>query len=74
MFISEQDAIVKADASSLCVVCDTTRPDMVEGPDLLEAVQRVAVVDHHRRAAQYIENAAISLHETYASSACELVA
>lgn len=74
VFISEQDAIVKVDASSLCVVCDTTRPDMVEGPDLLEAVQRVAVVDHHRRAAQYIENAAISLHETYASSACELVA
>ena len=74
VFISEQDAIVKADAASLCVVCDTTRPDMVEGPDLLEAVQRVAVVDHHRRAAQYIENAAISLHETYASSACELVA
>ena len=74
VFISEQDAIVKADASSQCVVCDTTRPDMVEGPDLLEAVQRVAVVDHHRRAAQYIENAAISLHETYASSACELVA
>ena len=73
VFISEQDAIVKADASSLCVVCDTTRPDMVEGPDLLEAVQRVAVVDHHRRAAQYIENAAISLHETYAPSACELV-
>ena len=74
VFISEEDAIVKADAASLCVVCDTTRPDMVEGPHLLEAVQRVAVVDHHRRAAQYIENPAISLHETYASSACELVA
>ena len=74
VFISQEDAIVKADAGSLCVVCDTTRPDMVEGPDLLDAVQRVAVVDHHRRAAQYIENAAISLHETYASSACELVA
>ncbi len=74
VFISQEDAIVKADAGSLCVVCDTTRPDMVEAPDLLDAVQRVAVVDHHRRAAQYIEHAAISLHETYASSACELVA
>ena len=74
VFISQEDAIIKADAASLCVVCDTTRPDMVEGPDLLDAVQRVAVVDHHRRAVQYIENAAISLHETYASSACELVA
>ena len=74
VFISQEDAVIKADAGSLCVVCDTTRPDMVEAPDLLDAVQRVAVVDHHRRAAQYIENAAISLHETYASSACELVA
>ncbi len=74
VFITQEEAIIKADAASLCVVCDTTRPDMVEAPDLLAAVQRVAVVDHHRRAAQYIENAAISLHETYASSACELVA
>ena len=74
VFISQEDAIVKADAGSLCVVCDTTRPDMVEGPDLLDAIHKIAVVDHHRRAAQYIENAAISLHETYASSACELVA
>ena len=74
IFISQEDAVIKADASSLCVVCDTTRPDMVEAPDLLDAVSRVAVVDHHRRAAQYISNAAISLHETYASSACELVA
>ena len=74
VFISQEDAIVKGDAGSLCVVCDTTRPDMVEAPDLLDAVERVAVVDHHRRAAQYIEHAAISLHETYASSACELVA
>lgn len=74
VFITQEEAIFKADAASLCVVCDTTRPDMVEGPQLLEAIQQVAVVDHHRRAAQYIENAAISLHETYASSACELVA
>lgn len=74
VFINQEEAIIKADAGSLCVVCDTTRPDMVEAPDLMDAVSRVAVVDHHRRAAQYIENAAISLHETYASSACELVA
>ena len=74
VFINQEEAIIKADAGSLCVVCDTTRPDMVEAPDLLDAVSRVAVVDHHRRAAQYIEHAAISLHETYASSASELVA
>ena len=33
----------------------------------------MAVIDHHRRAATYIENAAFSFHEPYASSAAELV-
>lgn len=72
-FISEQDAILMADPASLLVVVDTSRPELVEAPALLQTVQRVAVIDHHRRAASYIENAAISVHETYASSASELV-
>ena len=72
-FIGEQDAMLLADQSSLVVVVDTSRPELVEAPSLLQAVQRVAVVDHHRRAADYIENAAINMHETYASSASELV-
>ena len=72
-FITEAEAIEMADASSLCIVADTSRPDNAEAPELLETIQRVAVIDHHRRAASYIENAAISLHETYASSASELV-
>ena len=33
----------------------------------------MAVIDHHRRAATYIENAALNFHEPYASSASELV-
>ena len=40
---------------------------------LLESCNRVAVIDHHRRAATYIENAAFNFHEPYASSASELV-
>ena len=55
------------------MVVDTSRPELVEAPGLLQSVSRVAVIDHHRRAASYIENAAISVHETYASSASELV-
>ena len=42
-------------------------------PELLEVCPRVAVIDHHRRAATYIEGAALNYHEPYASSACELV-
>ena len=55
------------------MVVDTNRPELVESRQLLDACNRVAVIDHHRRAATYIENAALNFHEPYASSASELV-
>ena len=73
VFLSPGDAFLKMRADTLLVVVDTNRPDMVESTQLLESCNRVAVIDHHRRAASYIENAAFSFHEPYASSACELV-
>ena len=33
----------------------------------------MAVIDHHRRAATYIQNAALTFYEPYASSVCELL-
>ena len=62
-----------ADSRSLVVVVDTNRPEQVQAQELLESCNRVAVIDHHRRAATYIEGAALNYHEPYASSACELV-
>ena len=73
VFLAPGDAFLQMKADTLLVVVDTNRPDMVESPQLLESSNRVAVIDHHRRAASYIENAAFSFHEPYASSACELV-
>ncbi|MEA4919578.1 MAG: DHH family phosphoesterase [Clostridiaceae bacterium] len=73
VFISEDEAMLRADAQSLLVVVDTSRPDIVEAPRLLESIQKVAVIDHHRRSANYIEKTAINMHEPYASSASELV-
>ncbi len=73
VFVSANEAFLRSEAGSLLVVVDTNRPDFVESPQLLEACNRVAVIDHHRRAASYIENAALNFHEPYASSACELV-
>ena len=71
--ISGQDALLLCDNRSTLIVVDTNRPDQVESRPLLEAISRVCVVDHHRRAADYIEPVAINLHEPYASSASELV-
>ena len=73
LFISGQDALVEADNRSLLIVVDTNRPDQVEYKPLLESISRVAVIDHHRRAADYIEQPVLNLHEPYASSASELV-
>ena len=73
VFTSGADALVRMKPGALVVVVDTNRPDMVESPQLLESSNRVAVIDHHRRAASYIEDAAFSFHEPYASSASELV-
>ena len=73
VFISEQDAILEADGKSLLVVVDTSRPDIVESEALLLSCTRVAVIDHHRRAAAYIDNATLNFHEPYASSSAELV-
>ena len=73
-FISPQEAILRADSRTLLVVVDTNRPAQVEDQALLESCTRVALVDHHRRAAEYIENPTLSFHEPNASSSCELVA
>ena len=73
VFLSPQDAILLADSNCLLVVVDTNRPEQVVSQDLLEAVHKVAVIDHHRRASSYIADAALNFHEPYASSASELV-
>lgn len=73
VFITGSDALVAADAKSLLIVVDTNRPEQVEYRPLLESMRRVVVIDHHRRAADYIEQPVLNLHEPFASSTCELV-
>ena len=73
IFITEQEAILEADSESLLVVVDTNRPDIVESESLLLSCSRIAVIDHHRRAAEYISNATLNFHEISASSTSELV-
>ena len=72
-FVTGQDAIILADTRSLLVVVDTNRPEQTVSEELLLSCNKVAVIDHHRRAATYIANAALNFHEPYASSASELV-
>jgi len=72
VFVSAEEALLMCDNHSILVVVDTNRPDQVESKHLLEAISKVCVVDHHRRAADYIDPVVVNLHEPYASSAAEL--
>ena len=73
VIISGQDAMLTCDVGSLLIVVDTNRPGQVECKPLLESITKVCVVDHHRRAADYINPVLVNFHEPYASSASELV-
>ena len=72
-FLTPQELPAKVEPGTLLVVVDTSRPEQVEVPALLSLCERVAVIDHHRVAATYIQDASLSYIEPYASSACELV-
>ncbi len=73
IFITGPDAMLSCDNRSILVVVDTNRPDQVEYKPLLEAINKICVVDHHRRAADYISSVVVNFHEINASSASELV-
>ena len=40
---------------------------------MLKKANKIVIIDHHRRSADYIENATLTFQEVYASSAAELV-
>ena len=68
-----QDAVDEIDEDTLLVVVDTNKKNYVESPELLAKAKKIMVIDHHRRSPDYIENATLTFHEVYASSASELV-
>lgn len=58
---------------TLLVVTDTHVNGFVEFPELLEKAGSIVVIDHHRKAVDYIQNSVIFFHDPSASSASELV-
>ena len=73
IFIATTDALDKANKNTLLIIVDTHRPKYTEAPDLIRYTDQIVVIDHHRRGADYLQEAVLTYHETYASSTCELV-
>ncbi len=73
VIMTEEDALEIIDENTLLIIVDTHKTSYVEFPDLLDKIERKIIIDHHRKAPDYIENALVSFHEVYASSTAELV-
>ena len=72
-FISPQVALDIVTEDTLLVVVDTHKPSLVIEPSLLKIVDRIVVIDHHRRGEEFIEDPVLVYMEPYASSTAELV-
>lgn len=73
IIISCEKAMTKVTENTLLIVVDTHRPDYTECPILLEKIDKVVVIDHHRKSEDSISHALLSYMEPYASSTSELV-
>lgn len=60
--------------NTLLVVVDTHRRDFTEYPGLVDICEKVMVIDHHRKAVDFIEDTVMFYHMPNSSSACEMVA
>lgn len=73
VIIDSKEAINKISKDTLLIVVDTHKKNFVQAPELLSKTDNIVVIDHHRKSADFIDNAALTFQEVYASSAAELV-
>ncbi|MDW5300255.1 MAG: DHH family phosphoesterase [Sedimentibacter sp.] len=71
--INMETAMGLIDQNTLIVVLDTHRKSYTESPELLSKIDKIVLIDHHRRSEEYIESTLLDYIEPYASSTCELV-
>ena len=73
VIMPEEQLIPTINKDTLLIIVDTHKKDLVESETILNKVSKVAIIDHHRRGTEAIENAILTFQEVYASSASELV-
>ena len=72
IFITPEEAMRGLTAKTLLIIVDTHLKTSLESPELYEKCKKIVVIDHHRKAVNYINNALVFCHEPSASSASEM--
>lgn len=73
IFITNEQALNRVTKKTLLIIADVHIKSITEFPDIVDMVEKIVVIDHHRKSADYIDNAVLYYIETYASSTSELV-
>lgn len=73
IFISPEKSKSILKENTLLVVVDTHCVNFLEDGELYKKCKDIVVIDHHRMAVDHISDAVIFYHETFASSASEMV-
>lgn len=73
LFITQAEVITLITPKTLLFVVDVHHPDLTAAPELLGKIDRIVVIDHHRRSEAFINNPLLVYLEPSASSTCELV-
>ena len=73
LVVNSKDAEDIIDGNTLLVVVDVHTPGMVMAPKLVDKASKIVVIDHHRRAEEYIESPVFNHIDPAASSTCELL-
>lgn len=72
-FISDNEALRLLKANDLVIAVDHNSPDQCGAPLVLEASEKVMVIDHHRRSENFMDSPLLVYIESSASSVSELV-
>ena len=73
IFVKASDITTGSSISPLLFVVDTHIPYLTAAPQLLERINQVIVIDHHRRSENFVKNPLMVYLEPSSSSTCELV-
>lgn len=73
LFVSQSDVITGSAIAPLLFIVDTHIPHLVAAPKILDLINHVIVIDHHRRSENFIKNPLMVYLEPSASSTCELI-
>lgn len=72
-FIYKKDVSKYLDKNTLVIILDVHKPTMVEMPLLLSKTDNIAVIDHHIKCKQYIQNTVLNYINSNVSSTIEIV-